>query len=52
MNYSILLFWKIGKKVYEEEKKCENAIKKYADYYSQVGLDIGKGYGKTPDYAK
>ena len=34
MNYSILLFWKIGKKVYEEEKKCENAIKKYADYYS------------------
>lgn len=34
------------------DARNKSYLKKYADYYSQVGLDIGKGYGKTPSYAK
>ncbi len=33
-KYTLSLFWNIGKSVYEDENKCENAVKKYADYYS------------------
>ena len=34
MNHNILLFWSIGKKVYEEQNTCENVFKKYSDYCS------------------
>ena len=34
------------------ETRNKAYLKKLADYYSQVGLDIGNGYGKTPSYAK
>lgn len=34
MNNNILLFWKIGKRVYDEQNTCDNPIKKYSDYYS------------------
>ena len=31
---NLLLFWNIGKKVYEEKDIRENAIEKYSNYYS------------------
>lgn len=33
-NYSIFLFWNIGKTVYEKENCCHNIIQKYSDYCS------------------
>ncbi len=33
-EYSIFLFWKIGKKVYEKKNFCENSVQKLSDYYS------------------
>ena len=34
MNNKILLFWNIGKRVYEEQNTCDNPIQKYSDYCS------------------
>ena len=31
---SISLFWKIGKKIYEDKEKYDNVVLKYADYLS------------------
>ena len=34
MNNKILLFWNIGKRVYEEQNTCDNPIQKYSEYCS------------------
>ena len=35
MKDNLLLFWNIGKKVYED-KKVDNSIEKYSNYYSYL----------------
>ena len=33
-KFNSILFWNIGKSVYENQDYCENDIKKYSDYCS------------------
>lgn len=33
-QYSLLLFWKIGKIVFNKQKTCENSVSKYSKFFS------------------
>lgn len=36
ISNQLILFWKIGKDVYEKQDQYDNIIKKYSDYYTYL----------------